>query len=65
MKVELIRQKVAAKGFKVNGKVFSEKPIASFTISQGEKRKLVREIDELNSIFAGGKMNPRYKLVTL
>ncbi len=54
----LIRQKLDSK----TGKPFQTEEIATFSISFREQMKLNRELRELNQIFAGGKMNIRYRL---
>ena len=41
-----------------------EKQICEFTMNAREYRKLSREIQDINNIYAGGRQNRRYKLVT-
>lgn len=40
-----------------------EEKVCEFTLSAREYRKLSREIQNINNIYAGGRQNLRYKLV--
>ena len=42
----------------------TEEQVCELTLSAGEYRKLSREIQNINDIYAGGRQNRRYKLVT-
>jgi len=42
----------------------TEEQVCELTISAGEYRKLSREIQLINDVYAGGRQNRRYKLVT-
>ncbi len=44
------------------GKPFTKTEIATFTINFNEQMKLNQELRYLNRVFAGGKMNIRYRL---
>lgn len=41
-----------------------DEPVCEFTLSIGEYRKLSREIQLINDVYAGGRQSRRYKLVT-
>lgn len=64
MRVKLIRQKIHTSEYRKD-EVFNTVEITEFTMSRDEYLNLSREIDDLNTIFAGGRMNLRYRLVNL
>ncbi len=62
MRVKIIRKQVSVGDYR-KGDVLMETEIATITVSQADYRKLKKDYHNLNNIFAGGGMNPRYQLV--